>query len=87
MVVESSWLDPDLSSQRKGGRKDGERDTPFKSFTWPTTGLRSDSSRASMLEVCGVESSRGDEDAVGMSNVAGRICRVTDEFQTDGADV
>jgi hypothetical protein len=64
-----------------------ERDTPLTSFTWLATGLRSDSSRASILKVCGVEMSRGVEVVVGMLVVGKRICRVTVGFQTNRVNV
>lgn len=86
MVVEASFLDPVFSCQRRS-REGGKSDVPLTSFTWPATGSRSDSSRACIVEVCGVESSRVVEDAVGMLDVGGRICRVTVEFQTNRADV
>lgn len=40
-----------------------------------------------MVDICGVDSSEGFEDAVGMLGVWERICRVTVEFQTARADV
>ena len=68
LVVEPSFLDPAFSSQRQS-REGVESSAPLTSLTSSTTGLRSDKSRASIVEICGVELSRGFEDAVGMLSV------------------